>query len=70
MDDRDPIMQFFVLSDSMSDMARSYAKQFNSLALYIHDTTSGTQERTVALRKLLEARDAALRARAAIEGVK
>lgn len=55
------IMQFFAFSHlppAMQDVSRP----FGELAQRIVDTTPRNPERTVALRKLLEAKDAAVRA--------
>jgi hypothetical protein len=42
---------------------QAVSKPFGDLATSICDTTEGGPERTVALRKLLEAKDAAVRAK-------
>ncbi len=60
----DHIMQFFVyahLPPALAEISRPFAE----LAKTIVDTLPRNPERTVALRKLLEAKDAAVRARVA-----
>ena len=68
MDDQhvsgEPIMQFFTwthLPPHLADVSRPFCE----LALVIVDTLPRSPERRVALRKLLEAKDAAVRARLA-----
>lgn len=59
--DREHIMQFFAyahLPPHLQDVSRP----FGELAERIVDTLPRNPERTVALRKLLEAKDAAVRA--------
>ncbi|MCA8979416.1 MAG: hypothetical protein KDC14_05280 [Planctomycetes bacterium] len=59
--DRDHIMQFFAyghLPPPMAEVSRPFAE----LAERIESTLPRNPERTVALRKLLEAKDAAVRA--------
>lgn len=58
---REPIMQFFD-SAHLSESRQAVALPFARLAEQIHDTIHRNPERTVALRKLLEAKDAAVRA--------
>jgi hypothetical protein len=58
------IMQFFVWSHlplHLADVSRPFAE----LAQHLIDTLPRNPERTVALRKLLEAKDAAVRAKIA-----
>jgi hypothetical protein len=55
------IMQFFAYSH-LPPHLQSVSKPFGDLAQTIVDTISRNPERTVALRKLLEAKDAAVRA--------
>lgn len=55
------IMQFFSYSH-LPERMQAASKQFHDLAQRIVETTSRNPERTVALRKLLEAKDAAVRA--------
>lgn len=60
--DQEPILQFFVyehLPDSLADISRRFAL----LAHEIVADLPRNPERTVALRKLLEAKDAAVRAK-------
>jgi hypothetical protein len=61
MEPKEHIMQFFSFSHlppAMQDISRP----FGELAQRIVDTLPRNPERTVALRKLLEAKDAAVRA--------
>jgi hypothetical protein len=57
----DPILQFFGCHPRAPD-AEVVTKPFALLAQYIADNLPQNRERTVSLRKLLEARDAAVRA--------
>jgi hypothetical protein len=59
--DQDPIMQFFVYSHLRPELQEK-SKPFGELAQWIVDNLLRNPERTVALRKLLEAKDAAVRA--------
>lgn len=58
----DPILQFFAFAH-LPDHLQAASKPFGDLAQHIVDTLPRNPERTVALRKLLEAKDAAVRAR-------
>ena len=55
------IMQFFAF-DHLPPAMQEVSRPFGELAQRIVDTTPRNPERTVALRKLLEAKDAAVRA--------
>lgn len=58
---REPIMQFFAfahLPPAMQEVSRPFCE----LAERVHATIPRNAERSVALRKLLEAKDAAVRA--------
>lgn len=57
----DHIMQFFAYTHLPAHLA-AVSQPFGVLAQYIADTVPRNPERTVALRKLLEAKDAAVRA--------
>lgn len=57
----DHILRYFHYSH-LPDSLQARSKPFCDLARHIIDTTSRNPERTVALRKLLEAKDAAVRA--------
>jgi hypothetical protein len=57
----DPVLRFFHYSH-LPEMLRAASAPFCQLARHIVDTTPRNAERTVALRKLLEAKDAAVRA--------
>jgi len=57
----DPILRFFHYSH-LPDSLQARSKPFCELARHLIDTTNRNAERTVALRKLLEAKDAAVRA--------
>lgn len=59
--ERDHIMQFFAYSH-LPEHLRAVSKPFCDMAEDIHTTLPRNPERTVALRKLLEAKDAAVRA--------
>jgi hypothetical protein len=59
--DRDPIMRFFGYSHLPTEL-QSVSGKFSELAEWIHANVPRGAERTVALRKLLEGKDAAVRA--------
>jgi hypothetical protein len=61
-DAREPMLQFFVY-DRTSTETTEVTALFAGLAKVIADTLPRNPERTVALRKLMEARDCALRAK-------
>jgi hypothetical protein len=58
----EPIMQFFQYAH-LPEHLQTASKPFGDLAQTLVDTLPRNPERTVALRKLLEAKDAAVRAR-------
>jgi hypothetical protein len=60
----EPIMQFFAYSH-LPPMLQAVSRPFGEMACRIVTTLPRNPERTVALRKLLEAKDAAVRARLA-----
>ena len=60
----EPIMQFFDY-DHLPAHLRAVSEPFGVLARMIVDTLPRNAERTVALRKLLESKDAAVRAKLA-----
>ena len=57
----DPILRFFHYSH-LPPVLQARSEPFSKLARHLIDTTPRNAERTVALRKLLEAKDAAVRA--------
>lgn len=57
----DHIMQFFAF-EHLPERLQAVSKPFGEMAQQIVDTLPRNPERTVALRKLLEAKDAAVRA--------
>lgn len=57
----DRMLQFFAY-DHLRDDLKAISKPFGDLAQQIVDTLPPNPERTVALRKLLEAKDCAVRA--------
>jgi len=59
--DREPILQFFAYGH-LPPALRDVSRPFCELAETIATTLPRNPERTVALRKLLEAKDAAVRA--------
>ncbi len=61
-DQPEPILQFFAYSHLREDL-QMVSRPFGDLAIAIVDTLPRNPERTVALRKLLEAKDAAVRAK-------
>jgi hypothetical protein len=60
----EPILQFFEYQHLPAHL-QAISSEFFSLAGFIHENLPRNAERTVALRKLLEAKDAAVRARIA-----
>ncbi len=58
---REPILQFFAYSHLPEEM-QAISKPFGELAERVHLVLPRNAERSVALRKLLEAKDAAVRA--------
>lgn len=58
---QDPVLQFFHYAH-LPDVLRERSRPFCELARLIINTTPRNPERTVALRKLLEAKDANVRA--------
>jgi hypothetical protein len=58
----DPIMQFFAYSH-LPEHLQTISKPFGEMAAWIVETLPRNPERTVALRKLLESKDAAVRAK-------
>jgi hypothetical protein len=58
----EPILQFFEYAH-LPEHLREVSKPFGELANSIVETLPRNPERTVALRKLLEAKDAAVRAK-------
>lgn len=63
------IMQFFAYGNLPTHM-QTISKPFCDLAMQIVQTLPRNPERTVALRKLLEAKDAAVRASIATDEVR
>jgi hypothetical protein len=57
----EPILQFFTYAH-LPEYLHEISSPFCELANFIHDSLPRNPERTVALRKLLEAKDAAVRA--------
>ncbi len=57
----EPMMQFFAY-DHLPPGLQSTSKPFSVLAQFINESIPRSAERTVALRKLLEAKDCAVRA--------
>jgi hypothetical protein len=61
-DHDDPLLQFFAY-EHLPAALQEYSKPFAVLAQWINDTLPRNPERTVGLRKLLEAKDCAVRAK-------
>jgi hypothetical protein len=59
---QDPILQFFAYAHLREDL-REVSQPFGELAEKIAELLPQNPERSVALRKLLEAKDAAVRAK-------
>jgi hypothetical protein len=62
----EPILQFFAFEHLPEDLQR-VSKPFGDLAHAIESLLPRNAERTIALRKLLEAKDAAVRAKLFVE---
>lgn len=60
-DTKEPMLQFFRY-DHLPERLSAVSKPFGELAVKIVETLPRNPERTVALRKLLEAKDCAVRA--------
>lgn len=58
----EPILQFFVYEHLKTEALKNVSRPFKEMAENIVETLPRNPERTVALRKLLEAKDATLRA--------
>lgn len=58
---RSHILKYFKY-DHLPENLQKVSKPFSELALHIEATLPGSAEKTVALRKLLESKDAAVRA--------
>jgi hypothetical protein len=61
-DSTEPMLQFFAYEHLPADL-QGFSKPFGDLARKLVETLPRNPERTVALRKLLEAKDCAVRAR-------
>lgn len=62
MEQSEPILQFFAY-EHLREELRAVSKPFGDMAAQIVETLPRNPERTTALRKLLEAKDAAVRAK-------
>jgi hypothetical protein len=58
----EPILQFFSYQH-LPEPVQPFSKPFYAMALWIIETMPRNPERSVALRKLLEAKDAAVRSK-------
>lgn len=58
----EPLLQFFAY-DHLKPELQEYSKPFGEMAAWMVEKLPRNPERTVALRKLLEAKDCAVRAR-------
>lgn len=61
VDDNEPMLQFFAYEHLREDL-QAKSKPFGELAQWMVDTLPRNPERTMALRKLMEAKDCAVRA--------
>lgn len=57
----DPILRFFEFTH-LPDRLQTVSREFATVALFVIENLPRNAERTVALRKILEAKDAAVRA--------
>ena len=62
MDTNEPLLQFFTVEQPHADVSGGFCNLAHEIVAFL----PRNPERTVALRKLLEAKDAALRAKAAV----
>lgn len=60
--DREPIMRFFAYEHLQHETLKAVSRSYCELAELMHSSLPRSAERTVALRKLLESKDAAVRA--------
>ncbi len=60
-EEKDPLLQFFAYEHLPPDLQK-YSQPFGDLAQRLCNTLPRNPERTVALRKLLESKDASVRA--------
>jgi hypothetical protein len=58
----DPIIRFFLFTHLPPDKLKPISEVFAATAMFVVESLPRNAERTVALRKLLEAKDAAIRA--------
>lgn len=65
---KDRLLKFFLPAEmpttpqvDLAEKLRNSNKEFERTALWIHDNIQSSPERTIVLRKLLEAKDAAIR---------
>ena len=65
---KEPMLQFFVY-DHLPERLQEVSAPFGNLADWIVETLPRNPERTAALRKLLEAKDCAVRASLYIEAI-
>ena len=56
------LMQFFAYEHLTQSAAITVSKEFFEMATYLNEVLPENQEKTTALRKLLEAKDCAVRA--------
>lgn len=61
MPENEPLLQFFKY-EHLPEKLREVSRPFGELAIRIVETLPRNPERTVAIRKLLEAKDCAVRA--------
>lgn len=61
--DFDPILKYLEPNPNLPEHLLNISIQFAELAVYVVKSTPRNAERSVALRKLLEAKDAAVRAK-------
>jgi hypothetical protein len=62
MSEPEPLLQFFTYEHLRDDL-KPISKKFAEIAQYVCEELPRNPERTVALRKLLEAKDCAVRAK-------
>lgn len=65
--DEEPLMRWFTYAH-LPDRLREVSRQFHRLAVHVVEAIAPGEERSVCLRKLIEAKDAAVRAAIEAQG--
>lgn len=62
MSSKNPIVRWFEYSHLPNQQMKEMSRQFSLLAMYVENNVKDGPEKSTALRKLLEGKDAAVRA--------